>query len=69
MSFYSKKKIKKVYKYDCTITGESFKTTEEAPNPNDLMTVQAFYQMHPEKDDRPAEIKLKIKNLEEEIKL
>lgn len=69
MSFYSKKKIKKVYKYECTITGESFKTTEEAPNPGDLMTVQAFYQMHPEKDDRPAEIKLKVKNLEEEIKL
>ena len=69
MSFYSKKKIKKVHKYECTITGESFKTTEEAPNPNELMTVQAFYQMHPEKDDRPAEIKLKVKNLEEEIKI
>lgn len=67
MSFYSKKKIKKVYKYDCTITGESFKTTEEAPHPDELMTVQAFYQMHPEKDDRPLEIKQKVKNLEEEI--
>lgn len=69
MSFHARKKMKKIYKYDCTITGESFKTTEEAPRPDELMTVQAFYQMHPEKDDRPAEIKLKIKNLEEEIKL
>lgn len=69
MSYYGKKKIKKVYKYECTITGESFKTTEEAPSPGDLMTVQAYYQMHPEKDDRPAEIKQKIKNLEEEITL
>jgi hypothetical protein len=69
MSYYSKKKIKKIYKYECTITGEAFKTTEEAKNPGDLMTVQAYYQMHPEKDDRPAEIKLKVKNLEEEIKL
>jgi hypothetical protein len=65
----SKKKIKKIYKYDCTITGESFKTTEEAEHPNELMTVSAFYQMHPEKDDRPAEIKLKVKNTEEEIVL
>jgi hypothetical protein len=65
----SKKKIKKIYKYECTITGESFKTTEEAEHPNELMTVAAFYQMHPEKDDRPAEIKLKIKNTEEEIVL
>lgn len=65
----SKKKIKKIYKYECTITGESFKTTEEAENPNELMTVAAYYQMHPENDDRPAEIKLKIKNTEEEIVL
>jgi hypothetical protein len=61
-----KKKIKKIYKYECTITGETFKTTEEAENPGELTTVSAYYQMHPEKDDRPIEIKLKMKTTEEE---
>jgi cytidylate kinase len=61
----SKKKLKKIYKYECTITGEVFKTTAEAKNPGDLTTVSAFYQMNPELDDRPLEIKLKVKNEEE----
>jgi len=61
----SKKKIKKIYKYECAVTGEQFKTTAEAQSPGDLMTVSAFYQMHVEEDDRPIEVKLKVKNEEE----
>lgn len=61
----SKKKIKKIYKYECTITGEAFKTTAEAKHPDELTTVSAYYQLHPELDDRPLEIKLKVKNEEE----
>lgn len=61
----SKKKIKKIYKYECNVTGEAFKTTAEAPSPGDLTTVSAFYQMNPELDDRPLEIKVKIKNEED----
>lgn len=61
----SKKKIKKIYKYECNVTGEVFKTTSEAPSPGDLSTVSAFYQMNPELDDRPVDIKLKVKNEEE----
>jgi hypothetical protein len=62
----SKKKIKKIYKYECTITGEVFKTTDEAKNPGELTTVSAYYQLHPEEDDRPLEIKMKIKVKEEQ---
>lgn len=61
-----KKKIKKIYKYECTMTGEVFKTTEEAKHPDELTTVSAYYQLHPENDDRPLEVKLKIKAKEEE---
>ncbi len=61
----SKKKIKKIYKYECNVTGEAFKTTAEAKSPGDLTTVSAYYQMNPELDDRPVDIKLKIKNEEE----
>ena len=62
----SKKKLKKIYKYECTISAESFKTTAEAPNPGELTTVSSYYQMHPDKDDRPIEIKIKVKAKEEE---
>ena len=61
----SKKKIKKIYKYECNVTNEQFKTTAEAPSPGDLTTVSAYYQMNPEMDDRPLEIKVKIKNEED----
>ena len=61
----SKKKIKKIYKYECNVTGDQFKTTAEAPSPGDLTTVSAYYQMNPELDDRPLEIKVKIKNEED----
>ena len=61
----SKKKLKKIYKYECTITGETFKTTAEAKNPGELTTVSAYYQMNPELDDRPLEIKVKVKNEED----
>lgn len=62
----SKKKIKKIYKYECNVTGEMFKTTSEAPSPGNLTTVNAYYQLNPEQDDRPTDIKLKIKTQEEE---
>lgn len=61
-----KKKIKKIYKYECTMTGEVFKTTEEAKHPDELTTVSSYYQLHPENDDRPVEIKVKLKAKEEE---
>lgn len=61
----SKKKIKKIYKYECTMTGEAFKTTAEAAHPDELTTVSAYYQLHPELDDRPLEVKIKVKQEEE----
>ena len=51
------KKRKKSYNYKCTITNESFKTTKEAENPDDLVSVRAFYEMYPEEDDRPEVVK------------
>jgi UV DNA damage repair endonuclease len=62
----SKKKIKKIYKYDCTITGETFKTTAEAQHPGELTTISAYYLMNSDKDDRPIEIKVKVKAKEED---
>lgn len=42
------------------MTGEVITVTEKSENPDDLVSVKAYYEMHPEKDDRPADIKKKL---------
>jgi hypothetical protein len=59
-----RKKEKRIYKYECNMTGEVYTVTEEAQNPNDLMSIKAYYEMHPEKDDRPQDVKKKLGILE-----
>ena len=39
------------------MTGEQYTVTAKAPNPDDLISVKAFYEMNPDKDDRPADVK------------
>ncbi len=55
-----RRKEKKFYKYECAMTGEQYTVTEKAENPDDLMSVKAYYEMHPEEDDRPADVKKKL---------
>lgn len=62
---HQRKKVKKVYTYKCSLTSRSFRTTEEAKNPNDLVCVDAYYDIHPEKDDRPEHIKKQRKQIAE----
>ena len=52
-----RKKIVQIYRYKCTITEQEFKTTREAPNPDELISVNAWYDLHPEEDDRPESVK------------
>jgi hypothetical protein len=49
-----------VFNYECSLTGEAFTLTEKAPNPKDLVTVKAYYELNPEMDDRPAVVKKKL---------
>lgn len=55
-----RRREKMTYNYECTLTGEQYVTTEKAPNPKELVSVKAYYDMHPEMDDRPAVIKKKL---------
>lgn len=55
-----RRKEKKTYRYECTLTGESYILTEKAQNPDELVSVEAWYEMHPEKEDRPENIKKEI---------
>ena len=55
------KKDVKFYDYECSLTEEKFRMTKEAKNPSELVSVKAYYELHPEKDDRPEVIKKKLK--------
>lgn len=56
----ARKKEKKSYLYECTLTGEKFKTTREAPKPDELISVAGYYQLNSDKDDRPLKVKIKL---------
>ncbi len=55
-----RKREKRYYKYSCTLTGETFKLTEKIDNTDELTSIMAYYEMNPEKDDRPLVIKKKL---------
>lgn len=56
------------YEYECTMTGDKFVRTEKAPNPKDLISVKAYYELNVDKDDRPAVVKKRLGVLKEETK-
>jgi hypothetical protein len=55
-----RRREKITYNYECSLTGEQFVMTSKAPNPKDLVTVKAYYELNPDMDDRPAIIKKKL---------
>jgi hypothetical protein len=55
-----RRREKITYNYECSLTAEQFVLTERAQNPKELLSIKAYYEMHPEMDDRPALIKKKL---------
>ncbi|MDH4467082.1 MAG: hypothetical protein QE271_03420 [Bacteriovoracaceae bacterium] len=55
-----RRREKTYYRYECTLTGKTYRLTRESKNPSDLVSVEGYYQMHPELDDRPAVVKKKL---------
>jgi hypothetical protein len=55
-----RRREKITYNYECSLTAEEFVLTEKAKNPKDLLSIKAYYEMHPDMDDRPAIIKKKL---------
>ena len=51
---------KRKHNYKCTLSGENYVRTSEAKNPDELVSVDSWYEMHPEKDDRPESVLLEI---------
>lgn len=59
-SIVARKRSKKVYTYNCSLTDQTFKMTAEAANPEELVSVKAWYELNPDKDDRPEVIKKQL---------
>lgn len=59
--FVAKRNLKnqvETFYYQCTMSGRRFKTNRQAPRPDELVSVAAYYELNPEEDDRPAKIKM-----------
>ena len=56
----AKKSYKKTYDYECSISGEKFTVTQKAKNPEELVSVKAWYELNEDKDDRPEVEKIKL---------
>jgi len=66
----ARKKNIRFYKYKCSITGEQFKVTSQAKNPDELLSVKAWYELNSDKDDRPEVVKRELEiNGELEVNL
>ena len=55
-----RRKERITYRYECNLTGETYTVTKKADNPDDLMSVAAWYDMNPESDDRPDDVKKRL---------
>ncbi len=55
-----RRREKITYNYECSLTAEAYVTTAKAPNPKDLVSVRAYYELNPDMDDRPAITKKKL---------
>jgi len=55
-----RRKEVRTYKYDCTLTGETYVLTQKLDKTDELISVDAYYQLNPEKDDRTLAVKKKL---------
>ncbi len=56
----ARKKNVRFYKYKCSISGEQFKMTSKANNPDELISVKAWYELNGDEDDRPEVVKREL---------
>jgi hypothetical protein len=55
-----RRREKTYYRYECTLTAKSYRLTQECKDPSNLVSIEGYYQLHPELDDRPAVVKKKL---------
>ncbi len=55
-----RKREQRTYKYECTLTGQEYRLTNKITKVDELISVDAYYQLNADKDDRPAAVKKKL---------
>jgi len=60
MAHFRRKREETSYNYECIITAKTFKRTAKAKNPEALVSLEAFYQLNPDRDDRPLLVKKRL---------
>jgi len=53
----AKKRYRETYTYKCTLTNETFELTNRTKDTENLISVKAWYDLNPDKDDRPEVVK------------
>lgn len=56
----ARKKHIQIFRYTCTMTDEEYKTTRKITNVDDLISVNSYYELNPDMDDRPEHIKVEL---------
>jgi len=64
----ARKKTKITFAYKCSISGKKFLRTRKISNTGDLVSVNAYYELNPDKDDRPEKVKKEMLLKQEEEK-
>ena len=62
----ARKKTKMTYTYKCSISGKKFLRTRKIANTEELVSVNSYYELNPDKDDRPEKVKKEILLRQEE---
>lgn len=55
-----RRREKITYKYECNISGETYTVSKKSKTPEELMSIKSYYELNPEMDDRPEDIKKKL---------
>ena len=63
-----RRKEKQTYRYECSLTGEKFSLTKKADNNDELVSVEGYYELNPEEDDRTEAVKKQAK-LDQETRI
>lgn len=56
-----RRKENQTYRYECSLTGEKFSLTKKVDNTDELVSVEGYYELNPEEDDRTEATKKQAK--------
>lgn len=56
-----RRREKQTYRYECNLTGEKFNLTKKVADNSDIVSIEGYYELNPEEDDRNEAVKKQAK--------